>query len=150
MKCGQLVVSIVLAAFFMLSAGCSPESVTAATPGLERTALIAGFADTNNPPYVYRDYSGGWAGSDIDLMKAVCARIGLELVLQPIDWCSKNELLESGEIDCLIGGFDGTGLEDDFLWTDPYDGSCGIAFKKDAADLKDTVQAALYELSTST
>lgn len=44
-------------------------------------------------------------GFDIDLAEKVCEKLGYELVLQPINWDSKDVELSSGGVDCLWNGF---------------------------------------------
>ena len=41
---------------------------------------------------------------DIDLAAEVCKRLGVELVVQPINWDSKELELTSGKIDCIWNG----------------------------------------------
>ena len=43
-------------------------------------------------------------GFDIDLATEVAKRMGVELVIQPIDWDSKELELETGRVDCLWNG----------------------------------------------
>ena len=52
----------------------------------------------------YRDEDNNIVGFDIDLATEVCKRLGVELVLQPIDWDSKELELNSGNIDCIWNG----------------------------------------------
>lgn len=61
--------------------------------------------DDSFPPMGYRDVdSGDIIGYDIDLAKEVCARMGVELKLQPIDWDYKEAELNEGTIDCIWNG----------------------------------------------
>ena len=45
--------------------------------------------DDSFPPMGYRDDAGEIVGFDIDVAKEVTSRLGVELVLQPIDWSTK-------------------------------------------------------------
>lgn len=111
--------------------------------------FIVGF-DAEYPPYGYKDDNGEYVGFDLDLAQEVCARNGLELVKQPIDWDSKDMELNSGSIDCIWNGFTMTGREDDYTWSKPYvdnsivvvvkEGS-GIEKKEDLAGKVVAVQA---------
>ena len=56
-------------------------------------------------PMGFRDDDGNIVGFDIDLATEVCKRLGYELVLQPIDWDSKEMELNNGNIDCIWNGF---------------------------------------------
>lgn len=60
--------------------------------------------DDSFPPMGYRDENDTVVGFDIDLATEVCKRMGVELVVQPIDWDSKELELETGRIDCIWNG----------------------------------------------
>ena len=68
-----------------------------------RGTFILGL-DDSFPPMGFRDDSNNIVGLDIDLAAEVCKRLGLELVLQPIDWDSKELELSTGKIDCIWNG----------------------------------------------
>jgi len=70
---------------------------------LDKGTLVLGL-DDSFPPMGYRDDNNEIVGFDIDLAKEVAARLGVELVLQPIDWNSKEMELNSGNIDCIWNG----------------------------------------------
>ena len=50
------------------------------------------------------DENGEYVGFDIDLAKEVTSRLGVELVLQPIAWDSKELELSGKNIDCIWSG----------------------------------------------
>ncbi len=60
--------------------------------------------DDSFPPMGYRNEDNEIVGFDIDLAREVCARLGVELVLQPIDWSAKEMELSAGNIDCIWNG----------------------------------------------
>ncbi len=60
--------------------------------------------DENFPPMGFRDENGNIVGFDIDLAQEVANRIGVELILQPIDWSAKELELNSGKIDMIWNG----------------------------------------------
>ncbi len=66
--------------------------------------LILGL-DDSFAPMGYRDDAGNIIGFDIDLATAVCEKLGVELVLQPIDWETKEVELNTKNIDCIWNGF---------------------------------------------
>ncbi len=115
-------------------AGCSDSK--------DGKKITLGF-DQNFPPMGFIGDDGEFTGFDIDLAKETAKRLDMELVLQPIDWDSKDAELESGSIDCIWNGFTMSGREDDYTWTDAYmDNSQVIVVKKDSSyqkreDLKD-------------
>ncbi len=71
---------------------------------LQAGKLIVGL-DDSFPPMGYRDTNTGEIiGYDISLAEEVCKRLGVTLVLQPIDWNSKEGELASGRIDVVWNG----------------------------------------------
>ncbi len=66
--------------------------------------LIIGL-DDSFPPYGYRNENNDIVGLDIDLAKAVGEKMGVEVKFQPISWASKEQELNSGNIDCIWNGF---------------------------------------------
>jgi polar amino acid transport system substrate-binding protein len=61
--------------------------------------------DDSFPPMGYRNDANEIVGYDVDLAKEVARRIGVELVLQPINWAAKEQELNTGQIDCIWNGF---------------------------------------------
>lgn len=61
--------------------------------------------DDSFPPMGYRDENNEIVGFDVDLAREVTNRMGVELVLQPIDWNAKEQELNTGNIDCIWNGF---------------------------------------------
>ena len=61
--------------------------------------------DDSFPPFGYRDENNQIVGFDIDVAREVCKRMGVELVLQPIDWDAKETELATKQIDCIWNGF---------------------------------------------
>ena len=70
---------------------------------LNKGELILGLDETF-PPMGYRDANGDIVGFDIDLATEVCARLGIKLKLQPIDWNAKEMELSTKSIDCIWNG----------------------------------------------
>lgn len=103
--------------------GCNSAAPAAesaeATQRVESFTLKLGF-DAEFPPYGYRDESGEYVGFDIDMAKTLCARLGWELELIPIDWDSKDFELDAGTIDCIWNGFTMNDREELYTWTDAY------------------------------
>jgi polar amino acid transport system substrate-binding protein len=61
--------------------------------------------DDSFPPMGYRNEDNEIVGFDIDLAREVTDRMGVELILQPIDWNAKEQELNTGNIDCIWNGF---------------------------------------------
>ena len=77
--------------------------------------------DDSFPPMGYRNEKNEIVGYDVDLAKEVTRRMGVELVLQPIDWAAKEQELNTKQIDCIWNGF--TILEErrkNVLFSPPY------------------------------
>ena len=66
--------------------------------------LILGL-DDSFPPMGFRDDGDNIVGFDIDLAKAVSEKLGVELVIQPIEWSAKEQELATKNIDCIWNGF---------------------------------------------
>lgn len=82
--------------------------------------LILGLDDAF-PPMGFRDDSDNIVGFDIDLAKAVCEKLGVELVLQPIEWDAKEQELNTKNIDCIWNGFSVTPeRKENLTMTKPY------------------------------
>lgn len=81
----------------------APAGDTSLDDVKSKGTLILGL-DDSFPPMGFRDNSGEIVGFDIDLAKEVASRLGVELVLQPIDWDAKEMELSSGKIDCIWNG----------------------------------------------
>lgn len=87
---------------------------------LEKGTLILGLDDTF-APMGFRDENNEIVGFDIDLARAVCEKLGVELVIQPIDWDSKEMELASGNIDCIWNGMSASEeRKQSMALTEPY------------------------------
>ena len=70
---------------------------------LDKGELVLGL-DDSFPPMGYRDDNNEIVGFDIDVATAVCEKLGVELVTQPVDWDSKEMELNAKNIDCIWNG----------------------------------------------
>lgn len=66
--------------------------------------LVLGL-DASFPPMGFTNEKNEIVGYDIDLAKEVCKRMGVELKIQPINWDSKQQELDTKNIDCIWNGF---------------------------------------------
>lgn len=82
--------------------GSGTNSGSDSTNG-EKTKFVLGL-DDSFPPMGFRDEDNNIVGFDIDLAQAVCDKMGVELVVQPIAWDSKEMELNNGNIDCIWNG----------------------------------------------
>ena len=60
--------------------------------------------DATFEPMGYTNENDEIVGFDIDVAEEVCARMGVELVKEPIDWDTKEQDLAVGRIDCIWNG----------------------------------------------
>lgn len=119
-----LALLMTMAIFVLGLAGCTSKETTetetaAVEVATQSETLTVGF-DQNFPPMGFVGEDGEFTGFDLELAKEVATRLGLELVLQPIAWDSKDMELEAGNIDCVWNGFTINGREDKYTWTTPY------------------------------
>ena len=88
--------------------------------------------DDSFPPMGFRNDNNEIVGYDVDLAKEVTKRIGIQLVLQPIDWAAKEQELNTGEIDCIWNGFTITEeRKKNVLYTPPYLRNAQVIVVKD-------------------
>ncbi|WP_350453602.1 transporter substrate-binding domain-containing protein [Slackia heliotrinireducens] len=109
--------------------GFGMGSSSAAPSASDENAFIVGF-DGDYPPFGYQadpgedgylaDNGQTYTGFDLDLAAEVCNRNGWTLKVQPIDWDSKDAMLESGEITCVWNGFTYDNYQTQYTWSDPY------------------------------
>lgn len=85
-----------------LSFGCK-KNQTDNNSASGQAQLIMGL-DDSFPPMGFRGDNNEIVGFDIDLAKEVTKKLNMELVLQPIDWGTKELELNSGKITCIWNG----------------------------------------------
>lgn len=100
---------------------------------LDKGTFVLGL-DDSFPPMGYRNEAGEIVGFDIDAAREVCARLGVELVCQPIDWAAKEQELATGQIDCIWNGFTITPERlENLTFSDPYVDNAQVVIVKDSA-----------------
>ena len=86
----------------------------------ENGKLIMGL-DDSFPPMGFRDEKNEIVGFDVDIAKEVTSRMGVELVLQPIDWKAKEMELKNKNVDVLWNGFTITEeRKQELTFSEPY------------------------------
>ena len=123
------ILSVVLCLIMVMGvlAGCGDENTagggSSASADAESTGtgntLVVGF-DQNFPPMGFVGDDGEYTGFDLELAAEVAERLGMDFEARPIDWDSKDALLNAGTISCIWNGFTINGREDDYLWSEPY------------------------------
>ncbi len=109
-----IILGICLTGLFL--AGCGlPQG----TPQKDKRPVIKLGSD-RYPPFNYFDEDGVPTGIDVDLATEAFDRMGYRVEVHNIDWEKKNDLLKSGELDCIMGCFSMEGRLDDYRWAGPY------------------------------
>ena len=130
--CKKIAVILTAAVFAFCLTSCG-QDVDSYISG-NRPVITVGSSDY--PPFIDLDNNGDPTGLDMDILKEAFDRIGYDIQLVTISWEEKDELLESGEIDCVTGGFTVEGREDDYLWIGPYMSSNQVVVVNSTSDIK--------------
>lgn len=111
------------ASFALLAVSCAKKAETgdnSLKAVMDKKTFVLGL-DDSFPPMGFRDENNEIVGYDIDLAREVTKRMGVELVLQPIDWNAKEQELNTGKIDCIWNGFTMTAEREQALtFSKPY------------------------------
>ncbi len=103
---------------------------------LESGEFVLGL-DDSFPPMGYRNDDNEIVGFDIDLAREVTDRMGVELILQPIDWNAKEQELNTGNIDCIWNGFTITEERAKMInFTEAYVNNAQVAVVKASSPVK--------------
>lgn len=102
---------------FLFVGGLSLNIGCASSLEKELPQLIIGC--DNYRPYNYTDEDGEAAGIDVELAKEACSRMGYEPVFAQIEWNERDELLASGEIDCIWSCYS-MNEDEAYAWVGPY------------------------------
>lgn len=114
---GLMLVVVLVAGLF---AGCNNASKTETTANNDDKTFVVGL-DDSFPPMGFRDDKNEIVGFDVDLAKEVGKRLGMEVVLQPINWDTKELELDSGNIDVIWNGLTITDERKQAMdFSDPY------------------------------
>ncbi|MDD2214886.1 MAG: transporter substrate-binding domain-containing protein, partial [Oscillospiraceae bacterium] len=122
------------------------DSTTAETATADTTAasdskssgekLVVGLDDAF-PPMGFRDEDGNLTGFDVELAQAVGAKLGMEVVLQPINWNNKEMELANGNVDVLWNGLTITDArKESMLLSEPYLANAQIILVKADSDIQ--------------
>lgn len=77
--------------------------------------------DATFKPMGYTDENDEIVGFDIDVAAEMCARLGVDLVKQPINWDTKEQDLNVGKIDCIWNGMSiNASREKEMNLSEPY------------------------------
>lgn len=110
-----------LIAFALVAVGCSQASSQKQNTGTQSaSAKVLTVGSDTYPPFIYADENGNTVGIDADIITEIASRLGYSVRFELINWEEKDQLLEDGEVDCIIGSFSMTGRESLYKWAGPY------------------------------
>ncbi len=107
-----------IALFGLFALGCSSSSAQSSGAASDKPILKIGIDIYK--PYTYYDDNGQITGADYEIATEACNRLGYTPEFVSISWEMKNDLLASGDIDCVWSCYSMTGRLDKYLWAGPY------------------------------
>lgn len=119
----KMLLTAALAATAVLAmAGCGKkESDATASKELDKNKTYVIGLDDTFAPMGFRDENGELVGFDIDLALASAKEMGINIEFQPIDWTTKDQELNSGNIDMIWNGMTITDeRKEKFLFSNAY------------------------------
>ena len=132
MKGKRVIAAILLVGILAATlAGCKNEDIS--KKETEKPVITLG--SDNYPPYNYLNEDGIPTGIDVELATEAFKRMGYQVDVVQINWEKKKELVESGEIDCIMGCFSMEGRLDDYRWAGPYIASRQVVAVNENSDI---------------
>ena len=132
MKGKRVIAGILLVGILAVTlAGCKNTDNT--KEETEKPVITLG--SDNYPPYNYLNEDGVPTGIDVELATEAFKRMGYQVEVVQINWEKKKELVESGEIDCIMGCFSMEGRLDDYRWAGPYIASRQVVAVNENSDI---------------
>ena len=127
-------IAIILAAVMMLGllAGCSSDSESLT---LEEGKLIMS-TNAAFPPYEMTDDAGNYIGIDVEVAQAIAEKLGLELVIDNMEFTAALEAAQNGKADMVMAGV--TVNEDrlaDMDFSDSYATGVQVVIVKEGSDV---------------
>ncbi len=104
-----LMLAVIIGALAIAFAGCAGKDTeeTTAPSAADGTAPAKTFTmgiDPEYPPFSYLGEDGEYTGFDVEVCKAVCAKLGWEFKVFAVNWDEKLVQLDSNECDCVWSG----------------------------------------------
>lgn len=97
------------------------KSANIETPKTITAGKLQAGSDTAFPPFEYSDGKGGYIGFDVDMMTALCKKMGLELVVVPTAWDGIIPALVSDRFDIIMSAMSITPERlEQINFSDPY------------------------------
>ena len=132
MKRKRLIAAILLVGILVITmAGCKNTS----NSKKEKEKPVITLGSDSYPPYNYLNEDGVPTGIDVELATEAFSRMGYQVNVVQINWEEKKELVERGEIDCIMGCFSMEGRLDDYRWAGPYIASRQVVAVNEDSDI---------------
>ena len=110
---GCIILSLFILAVILLAAACTPRAERkrirtkdiSLAKVLLKKELVVGL-EPDIPPFTFRNiFSGQLDGYEIEVAKEVGKYLDIKVTFKAIDWNQKNQLLKTGQIDCIWSSF---------------------------------------------
>lgn len=125
-KVSIILVFVLIMSIFAVGCGGAEEEASAGDADTsladlqDRGTMVVGI-DDQFPPMGFVGEDGELTGFDVELSKLVAEKLGVEAVIQPIDWSAKEMELNSGNIDVIWNGYTITAARiEQVEFTKPY------------------------------
>lgn len=133
---------VLLAVFFVLTAcgqkapKVSEEQKDKSWEYIKTNKKIVMGLDDSFAPMGFRDEAGKIVGFDVDFANAVGKELGVQVILQPIDWNAKEQELKSKKIDVIWNGMSITPeRKEAMILSKPYLNNTLVIMKKEGSAL---------------
>ncbi len=136
----RLLTILCIVSFGLFALGCSADASKQNEGSSNKPILKIGIDIYE--PYTYYDDNGQITGADYEIAVEACKRLGYTPEFIGISWEKKNDLLASGEIDCVWSCYSMTGRTDKYLWAGPYMNSYQAAVVRSDSGITSLAQLA--------
>ena len=113
-----IAITVLLCMVLLIFCSCGKKAAEEEVQEELLPEIVVGCNDYS--PFCYIGTDGEAAGTDISLAKEAFERMGYRVRFRFIDWGKRDELLETGEIDCIWCCFGMDGREKKYQWAGPY------------------------------
>jgi polar amino acid transport system substrate-binding protein len=98
------ITTLLILGLLLAAAGCTSSStLTPASPTDQKKTLVVGI-DSEYKPFSYLDPSGSVTGFDVDSMKWIAQKKGMDVRFQSIAWDGIIPALQAGKVDLIYSG----------------------------------------------
>ena len=115
------IIALVLALVMICACmtACGSKDVT--VESIQKAGKLVIATSPDFPPFEYLDDNGAVAGIEIDIMNLICENLGVELVIEQMDFDSVLPGVQAGKFTAGVSGISVTpAREKNTLFTDPY------------------------------